>query len=119
MSAVVAHHPFGHTGGPGGIQNIQRVGGGHRHTVMGFGFCQDVIPIQIPPFCHDGFLHGPLLDNTAIRFEIGHVDRLVKKRLVGNDACHLDTAGSGHDRFGFGIIDAHRQFIGGKSAKDH
>ena len=44
---------------------------------------------------------------------------LIEQRFIGNDAGHLDAAGSRNDDFGFGIIDAHGQFLGRKSAEHH
>ncbi len=37
VTAVVPHNPFGFSGGSGGIKNVKRVGGRHRHAVMGLG----------------------------------------------------------------------------------
>ena len=74
---------------------------------------------QITPGGHSGFFHGSLFDNAMVRFGIGHVDGLIEQRFIRNDACHLDTARGRYDYPGLGIINAHRQFFGGKPAEDH
>ena len=119
MPAVVTHHAFGHAGGSGGIQDIQRIRSSHRHTIMRLGFGRHLIPIQIPPVYHRGGFHGPLFDNTIVRFGVGHLDGLIKQRFVGDNPFDFDTTGSGHNRLGLGIVDAHRQFFGRKPAKNH
>ena len=46
-------------------------------------------------------------------------DCFIQHRLVFNDFGYFDAAGCRHDDLGFGIFDAHRQFVRRKTAKHH
>jgi hypothetical protein len=65
------------------------------------------------------FSMGPLQDDALSGLELGHVDGFVQQRLVGDDLFDLDAAGGADDGLGLGVVDAHRQFLGGEPAEDH
>ena len=48
VAAIVAHHAFGHAGGAGGVEDVERIGGGDRHAVRGLGVFDRVLPGLAP-----------------------------------------------------------------------
>ena len=59
-----------------------------------------------------------LLDHAAIRLVRGELDRLVEKRLVGDDAPGLEAAGGGEDQLRLGIVDAGGKLMRREAAED-
>ena len=119
MPAIVAHHALGLSGRARGVEDVERVGGLDGHAVVGLGRVHGLLPVDIPAIDHRGLFHRALQDDAVVRFVRGEIDGLVQQRLVGDDPARLDTAGGGDDGLGSGVVDAHRQLIGGKAAEDH
>ena len=115
----IAHHALGLPGGAGGIKNIQRMVGCHRHTFSRLGLCFCLVPVNIPPRHQLGCQLGSLHNDTGLRFVVRQLYRFIQQRLIGDYARRLDTTRGSHDNFRCSIINAHRQFIAGKAAKYH
>ena len=61
-------------------------------------------------------------DNNALlffRFAFRQLDGFIQQRFIRNDPLPFDSAGSGQDDLGFGVIDADGQLPGGKPPEDH
>ena len=61
----------------------------------------------------------PLKHDTGLRFVFGEADREIEQRLVFHDPARLDAAGRGENELRLGVVDAGRQLVGGKAAKNH
>ncbi len=121
MTAVVPHHAFGFSGGPGSVQDVQRIGGGHRYTVVGLGRCHGFVPVHIATIDHTRRFLGALKNNAFPRpvFRLGYLDGLVQQRFIRNHPGHFDSAGGRNNHFRFGVVDPDGQLIGGKTTENH
>jgi len=117
MAAIVANDTLGLTGRAGGVQDIKRIGGCHRDTVGRLRAGDGSAPIDIALRGQFAFKRGALQDDAPLRLGLGHLDGAVQKSFVSDDALGFDAARGRYDDFGFGIVDARGQFIGGKSAE--
>ena len=118
VPAVVAHGTLGLTGGARRIQDVQGVGGGHGHPVVGLGPGHQVVPVHVAPGDHLRLGLGPLHDDAFFRLVPRQLDGPVEQRLVFDDAVDLDAAGRRNDRLRLGVVDARRQFVAGEPAED-
>ena len=48
----------------------------------------------------------------------GDVDGAIEQRHVFDDPAHLYAAGGAYDQLGLGVVDAHRQLVGGEAPED-
>ena len=118
MAAVVAQHPFGAAGGAAGVQNVERVRGGHGHGRNG-DRSEQFLVVEVAP-CLQVPRHKRALENHHLgRFVACLGDGFVHQRLVGHDAVNLNSPGGAHNYFGQGIVDAHGQLVRRKPAKHH
>ena len=58
MTAVVAHDTFRNTGGAGGVQDVQRIGRRHRHTISRLSVGECFRPIDVTAGDQFGFDWG-------------------------------------------------------------
>ncbi len=77
VAAVVAHDPFGHAGGAGGVEDVKGVGGGDRNTADGFSQGQLLLPVEIAPGDHAGGELRPLQNQAGFWFVLGQIDGFV------------------------------------------
>ena len=119
MAAVVAHNALGFTGGSGRVEDIKRVGGPDRHRVYRPGPANHFTPVEIATFLKRGLSLRALKHNATLGLVVRLIDGFVHQGLVFDDLADFDAAGGCDDGLGLGIIDAHRQFIGCETAKDH
>ena len=123
MAPVVTDDALGQAGGAGGVEDVERVGGGDRHGVGRGDIDDDVVPVAprgsrglgkrfvrelIVPRGHDDRTRGVL----------GQLERLGDHREVRHLAGRLDAAMAGDDDLGPGVVDADGQLGCGESAKD-
>ena len=92
VPAVVAHDALGIAGGAGGVEDIERVGGGDGHAVRQLRPGHRVGPGLVAAGRERRLQLGPLQDDAALGLVAGEVDRGVEQGLVSDDAVHLDAA---------------------------
>ena len=123
MAAIVADHALGHAGGAGGVENIQRIGGGDRRARRALAGGHRVgaqrRPIMVAAFDQVGLELRALQDDAGLRLMRGERDRLVEQRLVGHDAVDFDAAGRRQDQLRLGVVDAGGELLGGEAAEHH
>ena len=98
VAAIVAHDALGLAGRAGGVEDVERIGGGDRHAF-------DVAPRHCARCRHARHSRGrgrardrrPAAraagSGTCPAACVGQRDRLVEQRLVGDDAAGLEAAG--------------------------
>ena len=119
MAAVVAHHAFGLAGGAGGVQHIQRIGGGQTGTGRRFGARYGLAPVHVTPRNQIGMALLALQDQTVLDLVAGQCQGLIEQRFVGNQAPRLKAAGCRHHQFGLRSVDAFGQLGRGETAEHH
>ena len=105
MTAVVANNPFRLPGGTGGIEDVERIGCGHRNALVWPCRLSDFIPVAVAAHHKFGAFHLALKDDTSLRFVPGDSNGFVEERFVGSYSLHLHTARGGNDHFRLGIVD--------------
>ncbi len=119
VAAIVAHHAFGAAGGPGGVQDVERVGGRDRHRrVWRRGvhrFCKIMVPVRQQRRPE----HGPLQDKAGSGLVRSHRECRVEQRLVGNHPAGLQPARGGDDDFWARVVNPFGQLGGGEAAEHH
>ena len=121
MPAIVAHHAFGDAGRARGVENVERIGGEHRHAIDRFllGVMAQLRPIVVAPGHHGGLALRPLQDDAAIGLVARERDRLVEQRLILHHAAGLDAAARRHHEFRLGVVDAGRELLRREAAEHH
>ena len=119
MAAVVAHHPLGHAGGAGGVEDVERIGGGHRHAVGRRGAFARCAPVEIPAVDERSLGLRALEDDRPLRLVSRQLDGGVEQRLVGHHPVDLDAARSGQDQLRLRVVDAGGQLLRREAAEDH
>ena len=124
MAAVVAHHALGPAGGARGVEDVERIGGGDRHALVGRlrphqRLLPQAAPVMIAAVDHRRLGLRPLQYDAGVGLEARQIDRRVEQRLVVHDAAGLEPAAGGQDDFGLGVVDAGRQLLGGEAAEHH
>ncbi len=137
VAAVVAHHALRFPGGPGGIEDIERIGRGHRYRIGRFRVVDHILPVQ--PAGGDGRtgvgqgfggrLRGgetdggeafALFDHHGARGGGLHlIEGLQHDRRIFQALVRFQAAGGGHDENRFGIVDAGGEFVCGEAAENH
>ena len=123
MPAIVAHHALGFACRSRGVEDVERIGGQHRHAVgrffRGHRFSPQLGPVVVAPGNEFATLLRPLQDDAGLRLHAGERDRLVQQRLVLHDAAGLEPAARRKDQLRLGVLDAGRKLLGGKAAEHH
>ena len=119
VAAVVAHHPLGHAGGAGGVEDVERVGGGHRHAVGRFGAVARGAPVEVAAGGERRLGLRPLQDDRPLRLVRRKLDGGVEQRLVRHHPAALDAAGGRQDQLRPGVLDAGGQLLRRETAEDH
>jgi len=124
VAAIVAHHALGAAGRSRRVEDVERVRGCDRHTVVDrAGVNKRVVahrcPIMIAAGDERSFRLPPLQDEASIRLVLRQCDRFVEQRLVVHDAARLDAAARGQNHFRLGVIDTGREFARGEAAEYH
>ncbi len=123
MAAIVAHHAFRDAGGAGGVENVERVGGEHRHAFGGLGVFDRVLPdfapVVVAALDQRRLALRALQDQAGLRLVLGEFDRLVQQMFVGNDAGAFDAAARRQDHFRLGVVDAGGELLGREAAEHH
>jgi len=119
MAAIIPDHPFGLTRCAGRIQDIQRIGSGHRHIIGRQGIFHQGMPVVIPAFSQPGFGQGAVQHYAGFRRMLCRCPGFIHYGHIFNDLVDLYSSTCRDEEFGLGIIDANGQLPGGKSAKDH
>ena len=118
VTSVISQNPFGHTGCPGGIEDVKGIGGFNRHAVSRRAACNQFVPVDVSSFGHIGGDEVSLQDDTFFRLMVGHVDGLINKRLIGKLFFAFNGTGGRDEYLRLGMINADGQFIGGKTSKN-
>ena len=119
VTASGAYDTLGRAGGARSVEDIGGVVARYRHAFGRLYAVLEAMPVEVAAFNQFGNLLFALKYNAKIGFVRGHVKRAVQQRFVMDDAVGLDPARGGDDRFGLAVVNAHRQFIGGKTAEHH
>ncbi len=124
MPACVAHDAFRLSGRAGRVQDVERIGRGHRHAVVHRlgpheGVVAQGLPIVVTPGDQRRFRLRALQDDAGLRLGGGERDRLVEQRLVSDHAAGLDAAARREDQLRLGVVDAGRELVGGEAAEHH
>ena len=117
VTAVVAHHTLGLTRGPGGVEDVERIGGRHGHGGRGFGLFQGLGPGQpcggvrhaVSALARVG--HGVLetlsfVDQDRRRRVVTDRQGLLDGRDVLDPAFGFNATRGRHDHGRLGIVDA-------------
>ncbi len=119
MPAIVADDALGLPGRAGGVENVERVGGLHRHAVDGVRRLDRRLPVEVALGQHRRLELRPL-QHDAVAWLVGRLlDRGVEQRLVGDGPAALDAAARRDDHDGLGVVDAGRQLVGGEAAEHY
>ena len=118
MPAGVAHHALGAAGGAGGVEDVERVGGGDGDRVHRFRGGDQFLPVEIARAQFGG--RGLALEHHDVLGLVGGgLQRLVDDLLVVDDPGRFDAAGRRDDRLGAGVVDPGGEFPGGEAAEHH
>ena len=122
VATVVAHDALGAAGGPGGVEDVERVGGGDLDAVGGLGVSDQLGPVELLPVgvaLADG---GPglvaLQDDDRLGLVAAAVEGGVEQRLVLDHPGGLDPAAGRDDHGRLGVLDPGGQ-LGCGEAPEH
>ncbi len=110
VAAGVAHHALRFAGRAGGVEDIERVGGRHRHRVVRGGAGLGGEQVLVAAGDEGGLERRPLQDKAELGLVGALFDRGVEQRLVGHDPAGLEPARGGDDGAGRGVLDALGEF---------
>ena len=123
VAAIVAHDPLGLAGRARRVDDVERIGGGDRHA-FDVALCipraadmLGIVEVAAGQEVADQLL--ALQDQAFFRWVFRQRDRLVKQRLVGDDAAGLEAARRRDHHPRPRIVDAGRQFLRGEAAEHH
>ena len=123
VAAIVAHHALRNSGRARRIENVERVGGGHRHAFAGLGVVDRVLPhcapVMVAARRQLRLALRALQDHAGLRLVLGELDRLIEQRLVGHDARALDAAAGGEDDLRLAVVDAGGELLRREAAEHH
>ncbi len=118
VPAVVAHHALGDAGRPRGVEDVERIGRGHRGTGNRAPARLELHPIEVPPHDQVRLELLALEHHAVLGFGAGELDRPVEQRFVGDHPIDLDPTGCGQHELGLGVVDPGRQLFGGEATED-
>ena len=120
VAAIVAHDALGLAGRAGGVEDVERVGGGERHAIdfSAAGARHRFGKIVVAAGDELAGLRLALQHQAGLRLVGRAGDRRVEQRLVGDGAAGLDAARAGDDELRPGIVDAGGELGRGKAAED-
>ena len=116
MAPVVANDPLGLTGRARGVEDVERIGGEHRDTLVRCRQRHFLVPIPVATRLHIRRQHLALIDDTS-RLAGGHLEGGVEERLVLDNAIDLDPTRGGDDDLCFAVVDPDCEFTGCEPAK--
>ena len=123
MPAIIADDTFGFSRRAGGVEDIERVGGGYRDAIglmaIGLGLAHQGLPLNVTSGRELGGFLRALKNNHGFGLMLRDLDRLIDQRFIMNHATRLDAAGGGEDQFGFAIVKTGCEFPRGKATKDN
>ena len=119
VAAVVAHDALRTPRRTRGVEDVERVGGIDGHRVDGGAAGHRVGPGHVPAVDEVGLDLRPLQDDRVVDGVLGELERLVEKRLVGDGARGLDTAGGRDDHPRGSVVDAHGELLRREPAEHH
>ncbi len=123
MAAIVAHHALRNARGTRRVENIERIGCCHGHALARLGVVDRIFPhlapVVVAALRELRLALRTLEDHAGLRLVLREIDRLVEQRLVGHDACALDTAAGGEDDLRLAIIEAGGELFRCKPAEHH
>ena len=123
IAAGVAHDALGRSGRAGGVEDVERVGGGEFDAGRAFARRarrgDQRRPVVVALGEHLAFELRPLEDDAGLRLVPGEADRQIEQRLVFDQAAGLDAAARRQHQLGLGVVDAGRQLLGGEAAEHH
>ena len=120
IAADIAHHPFGHAGRAGRVEDIERIG---RREIGAGPVCRPPwrrrqrLPIVIAARVDGRRNLRALVNDARRRLVLGEGDGEIEQRLVFDDAAGLDSATRRQNDFRLGVVDARRQLLCGESAE--
>ena len=109
--------PLGSARGAGGVEDVQRIGGGDGHAVDRLAVGDQLGPVVVPSFDELRLRLRPRQDDARARLVRRQLDGLVEQRLVGQHPAGLDPGrGRQHDD-GLGVLEALGELFGGEAAE--
>ncbi len=115
VAAGVAHDALWLAGRPGGVKDVERVGGQDRDRVVRRGCRHCLGEILIPAGHEVGPQHRPLQDQATLRLVRAERDGFVEERLVGDEPPWLDAARRADHGARPCVLDALGKFRGGEA----
>ena len=119
VAAGVAHDTLGLPGRARRVEDVERIGGLHRHARRRLCRGERLVPVEVATGHHRRGILRPLQQDNLRHLVSRLLDRLIDQRLVLHDARRLDPARGGQDQLGRAIVDAARQFLGREAAEHH
>ena len=123
VAAIVAHDALGLAGRAGGVDDVERVGGGDRHAFdVAPGIARRTDMLGIVEVAAGQQIADQLLalqDQAFVRRAFRQRDRLVEQRLVGDDAAGLEAAGRRDHHLRLRVVDAGGELLRGEAAEHH
>lgn len=129
MAAVVPDHALGLSGGPGRVEDVQRIGGrhGHRlgglHAVLSLGPGQPRGPARglraLTGLGHRGGEAVPFVDQHRRRRVLADLQGLLDRGQVLDATLGLHASGRRDDGHRPGVVDAAGELPGCKASEDH
>ena len=109
--------PFGFAGRAGGIEHVERVGGGDRYRIDRLRRGHQVVPVQVAALDQLAPQPIPLHDDAHAGRVLRRVQCGIEHRLVLHCAGGLDAAGGRDDDRRPGVIDPGGQFVRGEATE--
>ncbi len=119
MAPVIADHPFRQAGGPGGVEDVERVGGFDLDAIRRRGPGDELLPIEVAAGDHRRWNLRPLEHDAVLRLVPGQLDGLVDERFVLQIFAPSNAPEAVIRTFGVCMIDPHCQFRRGETAEHH
>ena len=122
VAAIVAHHALGLPGRAGGVEDVERVGGGdgnarHLAALRQFRLHRGA-HVDVAALHQIGGKLLALEDEAAVGLVGRLVDGAADERHVGDGAVGLDAARRRDDRLRRGVVDAGGKLVRGEPAED-
>ncbi len=117
MATVVTHDPLRPAGGARGVEDVERVGGRHRHALGRLGIVHRGRPVEVTLGMQRRLQLRTLEHDAAPRPMLGLLDCAVQQRLVIDQPARLDSTGGRDDHRRPRVIDPPGQLVGGETAE--
>ncbi|EKD38576.1 MAG: hypothetical protein ACD_75C00690G0001 [uncultured bacterium] len=93
VAAVVPYNTFRHSGRPGGVEDVQRVGRIDFRAANRLAFTDQFLPVDVATGNHVGFHYFALKDDDFFHFMSRLLNGAVDQRFIGKDLLAFDGPG--------------------------